>query len=438
MHAWLRSRLAGMMFLQYFLMGLWSVTFSTYLLAHPADGGLALTGRQVGLIYSTMALAGTLSPFFVGLIADRLFPAQRVLAALHLGGAAVTFAIWRYVESRHLELRELASTLNPSLLRAEADRSFPPLFGLMLLNAFCYMPTITLTNAIAFRKLPVPERQFAGVRVFGTIGWLVAGVFVGLTLPRVSATALLFSSMASLALAVYCPTLPYTAPNLHPHSLGDRLGLPALKMLARPRFRTFVITSVTITFFMSFHNLYLNRYMVDLGVRRAAAWQTIGQFAEVVCILLIPALIDRVGVKWTLLAGLLASFVRYVMYASGSVAGLLSFGVPMHGVCYSFYFIAAALFVDRNAPRDLRASAQGLVSLLTLGVGAFAGNFFAGWVLDRSLGSGRVDWVEFWGVPAVGSALATLFFALRFREHEAVDAAAKSKVRAAQGMGAVS
>jgi MFS family permease len=194
------------------------------------------------------------------------------------------------------------------------------------------------------------------------------------------------------------------------------LGLPAIRMFSAPAFRTFVLVTLLSTVLVSFHNIYLNRFLVDLGVRRAAAWQTVGQFVEVACILAIPLVRGRVGLKRMLLFGLVCSVVRFGFYASGHVLGLILIGIPMHGFCYSFYFIAAAIFIDAVAPRRLRASAQGLVSFLTLGIGAFIGNWLAGVVVDAFRTVDGINWPAVWSVPLIGSTVAAAWFAARFRE----------------------
>ncbi|MBX7103748.1 MAG: MFS transporter [Gemmataceae bacterium] len=398
----MRTRLAAMMFLQYFIMGVWNVTLPTFLMAPPHEGGLALSGQQVGLLYATHAVAGSIAPFLVGLLADRFFEAQRVLGMLHIGGAGVLLTMNRYCVG-------LTNT-------APSSDTWPILLGLFFANALCYMPTIPLTTAIALRNLPDPAHQFGQVRVVGTLGWLVAGMGVGLFVSPVSPLPLLLASVSAFLLGMYAFLLPHTPPAHEGKTLSQMLGLPAIRMFARPTFRTFVLVTLLSTVLTSFHNIYLNRFLVDLGLQHAAAWQTVGQWVEIGCILAIPLVRHRFGLKRMMLFGLACSVVRYVLYATGSLTWLISVGLPMHGMCYSFYFIAAALFVDAAAPRDLRASAQGLVSLLTLGVGAFAGNWLAGTVVDACRGPSGVNWPAVWTIPAIGSAVAMVWFAMRFAE----------------------
>ncbi len=406
-----------MMFLQYAILGVWGVTLPTFLLAPPHEGGLSLSGQQVGLLFATFAIAAMGTPFVVGLLADRFFASQRLYAALHLLGAVfLTFLFAAVVDERTEDWPFIDRIPPPSTLGNRNDVSFPRLLMLFLAYAACYMPSLTLSNAISFRNLPHMIRQYGHVRVFGTIGWLASGVFVGMMLPSVSALPLLYGAAGSLLLGLYAFTLPHTPPAHVGKSLAELFGVPAIKMFAHRSFRVFVITSFVITLVTAFHNTYLNRYLVDLGVKNAAAWQTTGQLTEIVCILALPWMRMRIGLKRTLFIGLAASTVRFGIYAAGNVPWLIAVGIPLQGVCFGFYFVAAMLFIDRHAPRDLRASAQGLLAICTSGVGAFAGNWIAGIAVDGYRGPNGVAWPAVWALPAIGSLFAAAYFAWQFRE----------------------
>jgi nucleoside transporter len=500
----LRLRLSAMMFLQYFVLGAWVVTLPTFLMAAPPDGGLNLPAEQVGLVIATLSLAATASPLFVGLLADRLFATQRVLAVLHLAGAALLAAIavtcahhrddvgyafekhalaepvgddelwrllwereslrtylagpnsydapplvrhlpfprvwerlgltrsrsarlrhpptWNGVDSARQRLAELEERTRPAVERLRrhpdvteaAGRAFPPLFVLMLLNALCYLPTLTLTNSLSFRNLPDHGRGFAIVRAVGTAGWAAAGLLVGCYLDPVSVGPLALGAGAALVMGLYCLSLPHTPPAGKAKSLGDALGLPALRMLADRSFLVFVLTAVAVTTIFTFHNTFANKFLIDRGVTGAAAVQTLSQCAEVGCILLIPAVQARLGTKRMMLLGLVASFARFGLYALGVLPAVVLIALPLQGVGYSFFFIAAAIYVDRRAPRELRASAQGLVTVITSGVGAFVGNWFAGRVVEFHASPTGIDWTAVWLVPALASLFVTLAFALLF------------------------
>jgi nucleoside transporter len=504
-------RLAGLMFVQYFVMGLWAVTLGAFLMGSPHEGGLNLSARHVGLIYSTFAIAATLAPLLVGLIADRLFATQRVLAVLHLigagllgaalwwsvqsakdvwatfervawktqvsadddwplmgrldqaramqsylatGGSALTEPLfgdriegllnavgihtrrfnpvfltplpegWSYSNDRVRYVAEFLERIQPALRRvrshpevtAAAEQAFPPLFALMLAYNCCFLPTLTLANALTFRNLTDPARQYAPLRALGTVGWMVAGLIVGFVAPAVSPLPFLYAAGTSVVLAVFCLCLPHTPPIGKPKTLGDALGLPALRLLAERSFFVFALTTLLATGLMPFYNSFANKYLVDLGVKHAAAVQTLAQPTEVLGALLIPWLLGRIGTKWMLLAGLVASAVRFAVYAWGSVPVVLAIGLPLHGVGFSLFYIAAAVYVDRLAPRDLRASAQGLVTLLSSGAGGILGNWFAGRVIEWHTAGGVVDWQPIWQVPALGMLAVAVMFGVLFRE----------------------
>jgi nucleoside transporter len=512
----LRVRLAGLMFLQYFVMGLWAVTLGAFLMGSPHEGGLNMSARHVGLIYGTLAIGATVSPLFVGLLADRLFATQRVLAVLHMLGAGLLGVMAVYSTNRAAELHDqmlsLASSktflfenyeeyVSNALLEIEwrensstnailwsepfltirlflgrigfrsaaqlpgispywrlrisgfprpaityqdeylsklrrsvtpaveqlrtdpllvegAERAFPPLFGLMLAYACSYLPTITLSNALTFRNLPAPAKQYGPIRALGTVGWVAAGLFVGFAAPAVSPLPFLYAAVSSALLAVLCLLLPHTPPAGKPKTLGDALGLPALRMLADRSFLVYVLVALAATALMPFHNSFTNKFLVDLHIEHAAAVQTLAQPTEIAGAMLIAWLWVRIGAKRMLLVGLLASAARFAAYASQSVPGILALGLPLHGVGFSLFYMAAALYVDRQAPPDLRASAQGLVTLVTLGAGGIAGNWFAGRVVEWHTARGTVNWGPVWLVPALGTFAAAGLFGVLFREPE--------------------
>jgi nucleoside transporter len=502
----LRLRLSLLMFLQYAILGLWAVTLPTFLKSPPNEGGLALPARDVGLLYGTLALGATIAPLFVGLLADRLFATQRLLALLHFVGAGLLIAaastcekhrtevgfvfdqlamsktvadaeLWRFLWEKesiqhyladsdgygktppplppHIQrllnwlgisrqrfasvefraipttpdaarqrLTELDRVIRPALVQVLADpklsavarKTVAPLFAILLAYACCYVATITLANALTFRNLPDPAHQFGQVRALGTVGWIGAGVFVGVFLPTVSSLPIIAAALASFGMAVFALFLPHTPPSGKSRTLADALGVPALKMLADRSFLVFVLTALASSFLMAFHNVFTNPFLVDLGVPVPAAAQTLGQYTEVAGILLIPIVRGWIGMKRLLLVGLLASGGRFLGYASQSWTGVLAIGLPLHGIGFSFFYITAAIYVDQQAPPDLRASAQGLVTLITVGAGALLGNWFSGRIVDWNTSAGTVDWRHVWLVPAVGTLIAACGFALLFRE----------------------
>jgi len=388
-----RIRLQVMMFLQYFVWGCWWVTLGTYL-----GGTLKFSGEQIGLAYGTAALAAMLSPFFVGMIADRFFATQRILAALHLVGAAILYG---------------ASQID----------SFSALYWVLLLYYLCYMPTLALTNSISFHHLSDPAREFPGVRVLGTIGWIAAGLFVGWRQIEATALPMQLAAASSVVLGLFCLALPDTPPKGkgEPASVASMLGLDALVLMRSLSFTVFVIGSflicIPLQFYYSFTNLFLN----DIGVENAAGKMTLGQMSEIGFMLLMPLFFVRLGVKKMLLIGMAAWAIRYVLFAYGNAGSnmwMLYIGILLHGICYDFFFVTGQIYVDNKASEKIRGAAQGFIAFVTLGVGGFIGTWLAGKVVDmyttKSGDSVVHDWRSIWLVPAAAAGGVIVLFALTF------------------------
>jgi nucleoside transporter len=316
----------------------------------------------------------------------------------------------------HRELQELRS--RPQVLAA-VEHAFPPLFALMLAYACVYLPTITLSNVVAFRNLPDPARQYGPFRALGTLGWIAAGLFVGYAAPAVSPLCFLFAAVASAGLAGLCLFLPNTPPvdlrgKPGGSRIADALGLPALKLLADRPFLVYTLTAFAASALMPFHNVYTNKFLVDLHVDRPAAVQTLAQPTEILGAILIPWFWRRCGTRWMLTLGLVASAGRFFAFAGESVPVVIGVGLPLHGIGFALFYIVGAMFVDREAPTDLRASAQGIVMVIYLGLGGMIGTWFAGRVVEFHTAGGIVDWRPVWLVPAVGTLAAAAGFAVCF------------------------
>jgi nucleoside transporter len=387
-------RLCVMMFLNYVIWGAWYVTIGTWL-----TQTLHFTGTQTGAVFGTAALSCMISPFFVGLIADRYFATERILCALHLMGAVL-------------------------LLLVARSTTFASVYLLLLTYCLCYFPTIALTNSLTLRNIKDAASEFPRIRVFATIGWIVIGVAIGYLQIEKSATPFLIAAGCSVIMAVFCLTLPHTPPQAkgHPASWRTIAGFDALVMLRNRSFAVFVIASVLacipLTFYFSFTNAYLN----EVGVANAAGKMTLGQVSEVVMMLLMPLIYRRFRLKTIFLAGLLAWSVRYVFLAFGN-AGDLSIlfyaAILLHGVCYDFFFMTGQLYTDQEAPAHLRGTAQGFLQFLTYGVGMFIGSMLSGWVVDVFTTTAGTtvtrNWAGFWLTSAAGAFLILLLVAGLFR-----------------------
>jgi nucleoside transporter len=396
-----RLRLSVMMFLQFCVWGSWYVTLSTYLLAMHFDG------LSVGGIYSTVNWGAILAPVIAGMLADRFFPAQIVMAVLHLLGAGLLW--W------------ISSITDPTTF-----------FWTLLLYSICFMPTLGLANAVSFHQMSDPARQFPGVRVMGSIGWIVVGLLVGVAAPAVLGHSientnlpLRFGSLLSLAMGLYCLTLPHTPPGnagKHP-SIFQALGLETLAYMKDRSFAIFTLGSLLICIPLSFYYSFANAFLNETGMRDAAGKMTLGQMSEVLFLVLIPFFFVRLGVKKMLLVGMFAWTLRYALFAlgnNGTLVALLYGGIILHGICFDFFFVTGQIYVDQVVQRTQRASAQGFIHVVTYGVGQLIGSWAAGLVVDHYAfavdAATRHQWEAIWTVPAVMAAVVAILFLLFFKD----------------------
>jgi nucleoside transporter len=384
-----RLKLSTLMFLQYFVWGAWSVTMGTWL-----GERLHFSGGQIGLAAGTTALAAMISPFFVGMVADRFLPTEKILAALHMAGGAILFY-------------------------ASTQTAFGSFYGVLLLYALCFMPTLALSNSLSFRQMTNPEREFPSIRVLGTIGWIVAGLVIGTLGFEATAMPMRIAAGGSIALGLFCLALPHTPPQRTGRvTIREVLGLDALKLLGERSFAIFFIGSFLICIPLQFYYAFANPFLNEIQVTNAAGKMTLGQMSEIFFMLVMPWFFRRLGVKWMLLVGMAAWTTRYLLFAygdNGPLVWMLYAGILLHGICYDFFFVTGQIYVDQKAPPDLRAAAQGLIAFVTLGVGMFIGSYLSGMVVDRyALGAGHA-WDKIWIVPAAGAAGVLILFALFFQ-----------------------
>jgi nucleoside transporter len=397
----MRTRLSAMMFLEYFIWGAWYVTLGTWL-----AGPLHFTGQQIGLAAGATAVGAIIAPFFVGLIADRLFATQKVLALLHVLGATL-------------------------LLVASLQDSFAVFYSLILLYCLCFMPTLALTNSLAFRQMQDPKEEFGAIRVLGSLGWIIAGLLIGTLKLEATALPMRLAALSSLIMGIYCLTLPPTPPL---GSRTDRLSMSnifpreAVALLKDRSMLIFVIASFFICIPLQFYYAFTNLFLNQVGVVNAAGKMTGGQMSELLCMVLIPWFFRRLGVKYMLVAGMAAWVIRSLFFAFGNVSDgmwMLWGGILLHGICYDFFFVTGQIYIDQKADAGLRAAAQGLITFITYGLGMFVGSWLSGFVVGHytlAVAEGTVtyQWKSIWLFSAIVSALVLLFFLLTFSEKERI------------------
>ncbi len=350
-------RLSLMMFLQFAVWGVWYVTLGDYLTS------IGFQGTDVGKAYSTLAWASILSAFFVSMIADRYFSAEKLTGILHLASGITMYMV--------SQLKE------PGLF-----------FWVLLLYMIFYMPTIALTSAIAFRHSPEAGKQFPLIRVLGTIGWIVAGIAISLLKIEKTQVPMQIASVLSVILGIYSFTLPKTPPKATGEKIRvkDVLGLDALKLMKNRSFAILILATLLISLPFAMYHQFANMSMNDAGLENVAGKMTLGQMSEVIFMLMMPLLFIRLGIKRMMLMGMFAWFLRYLLFAFGNNAGLVSFfyiGVILHGVCFDFFYVSAQIWVDKRAPQHLRASLQGFLTLITYGLGWLIGTNLSGWLLQK-------------------------------------------------------
>lgn len=399
-----RSKLSFMMFLEFFIWGAWFVTLGTYLAQN-----LGASGLETANVFSTQSWGAIIAPFIIGLIADRYFNAERILGVLHLIGAVLMFQMYR---------------------APDVGAFYPYVLVYMIL----YMPTLALVNSVSFRQMKDPEKEFSVIRVWGTIGWIVAGLSISYLFKWDAGDGLLrntflMAGVASLVLGLFSFILPKTPPvkreQNEKSSISDILGLDAIKLLNNRNFLIFFVSSILICIPLAFYYQNANLFLTEVGLENPTGKMTIGQISEAFFLLLLPVFFTRFGFKWTILLGMLAWVLRYLLFAygnAGELAFMLITGIALHGICFDFFFVSGQIYTDAKAGEKHKSSAQGLITLATYGVGQLIGFWVAGYVTVhyqelRAIGMGEF-WQQVWLVPAVIAFVVLLIFLLLFKDEK--------------------
>lgn len=388
----IRFQLSSMMFLQYFVWGCWYVTMGNYLMKT-----LNFDGEQVGHAYGTFAIAAMISPFFIGMVADKYFAIEKLLGTLHLAGAVLLFAI-------------------------SEVHTFGNFYILLLAYSFCYTPTMALSNSLSFSQLKDPGKEFPGIRVLGTIGWIIAGLIIGFLGIEDKAIFFKIAAVLSAILGFYSFTMPHVPPkkNQEKKSFSQILGLDAFQLLRKKDFAIMITSSILICIPLMFYYSFTNAFLNENGMTNAAGKMTMGQMSEIIFLLVMPFFFKRFGVKKMILIGMAAWIVRYLLFAYGNNEALVwmfYLGIILHGICYDFFFVTGQIFVDKRAPENLRSSAQGLITFATYGLGFYIGTLASGKIVDMFLIADNLhDWKMIWMAPAGFSILVLVFFTIFFKD----------------------
>ena len=390
-------RLSFLMFFQFFIWGAWFVTMGTFL-----SQEFNSSGSELSLAYETQSIGAIIAPFIIGLIADKYFAAQKVLGTIHLFGAFL-------------------------LYNAGISENFSFFYPYILIYMLLYMPTLALANSVAFRQMKDPSKEFAPIRIFGSIGWIIAGLLIGYfsweSLNTLKNTFYM-SSFISLILGVYSFTLPNTPPIIEKNknkTMSEIIGLDALKLLNDKAYLVFFIASILICIPLAFYYQHANQFLNEIGMEAAAAKMTLGQISEVLFLSLLPFFIKRFGFKSTLIVGILAWGLRYLLFslgADGINSWMLILGIILHGICYDFFFVSGQIYTNLKCKPEYKSSAQGLITLATYGLGMLIGFRIAGYLTDLYVITDGHDWEKIWIQPSIFSFVILILFIFTFRNEQ--------------------
>ncbi|WP_375584734.1 MFS transporter [Cyclobacterium xiamenense] len=398
-----RFKLSLMMFLEFFVWGSWYVTLGTFL-----GNNLEANGAQLAAAFSTQSFGAIIAPFIIGLIADRYFNAEKILSVLHLLGAVLMYLMYQ-------------------------AESFTAFYPFVLVYMLIYMPTLALANSVSFSQMKDPSTEFSSIRVWGTIGWIASGLMISYFFVWDSPGAIgegalrntfLMASISSVVLGLFALSLPATPPatkRAGKQTLSDLLGLDALKLLKDKDFAIFFVSSVLICIPLAFYYQNANPFLSEVGLANPTGKMTIGQVSEVLFLLLMPFFFRKFGLKVTLIVGMLAWVVRYVLFAFGDAGEgtyLLLIGIALHGICYDFFFVSGQIYTDSKAGPRYKSAAQGLITLATYGIGMLIGFWIAGIVSDLYFDGTVHQWENIWLIPSGIALLVTILFTFFFTDND--------------------
>ena len=387
--------LSSMMFLQYFVWGAWYVTMGTFMSKY-----LGATGLQIGAAYSALAIATMISPFFVGMIADRFFPAQKVMGVLHIVGALLLF---------------LASKIT-------SNGAF---YWVILCYSLAYMPTIALSNSVAFRQMTDIGKQFPPIRVFGTVGWVISGFLISMLGIEQTPMTFYMAALVSGCLGIYCFFLPNTPPVKSTTTTNAKsvFGIDAFVLFKDKPYLIFFIAAIFVCIPLSFYFGFANLFLNQSGMNNVAGKMVMGQISEALFILVIPFFFNRIGVKKMLIIGMSAWILRYLCFAFGDMGfnvWMLYLGIILHGVCYDFFFVTGYMYTEKKSNDRIKNASQGLFTFVTYGLGMFIGTWVSGFVTTYYSTGQEYQWQNIWFIPALIAVAVLVCFLFFFKEKKEI------------------
>ncbi len=397
------AKLSIMMFLEFFIWGGWFVTLGSFL-----QNNLAASDSQSAMAFSTQSWGAIIAPFIIGLIADRFFNAERILGFLHLFGAVMMYQMY-------------------------SASGFSNFYPYTLAYMIAYMPTLALVNSVSFNQMKNPSKEFPVIRVFGTIGWVIAGLMISFIFRWDSTDAIsqgflkntfLMTAVASLLLGLFSFTLPKTPPQNKDNKsvkIGEILGFDALKLLQDRNYLIFFISSILICIPLAFYYQNISLFLTETKVDNSTGITALGQLSEILMMLLLPLFFTKYGFKRTILFGMFAWVLRYLLFSFGAENEVFAFviiGILLHGICYDFFFVSGQIYTDSKAGDKIKSAAQGLITLATYGLGMLIGFAIAGKVSAMYLDDGLHIWSKIWMFPAIFAAVVFFFFLLFFKKEE--------------------
>lgn len=401
----LRTQLSIFMFLQYFIWGAWYVSMGTYLAKV-----LKFSDPEIGAVYGAFAIGSMISPFIVGLIADRYFASEKMLAVLGILGGGIMFLLPQTTE-------------------------FGSFYPLLIMYCASFAPTLALGNSLSLHHLHDAKRAFPRVKILSAVGWIAGGVTLSLLNGEQSSVQFYLAGAISIAFGIFSLTLPHTPPMKTGKNvkLGEILGLDALALLKKRSFAIFIMCMFLICIPLYFYFVCMGQYLAQLEWTYPIAKMTLAQVSDVVFLFLLPVMLWYLGYKVTIAIGIVAWIARYFLLAQSASSGetmqavTIFAAILLHGVCYDFLFIAGQLYVDSEANERIRGAAQGLIAFILWGIGAFVGTLLAGLVmaaykLPEANGKITHDWAGIWIWPALGASIVLVVFLIFFREPKAIDA----------------